>query len=200
VIGLLGDTFAFTLIQEFAARLLGVQVGSYGHHVGSMHINLADQARVDAILAEADAPRRAPPDFPVDAMPAATTWSDLRAALDWEERLRLYRQPLDLANLTRLPLHPYWQRMVMLFEIHRQITRQPHRPVSPDALAALPPGASLARAAAVGTGEDTAAEPLQLLKSARAAYGSWRDGLTRPNLRQARVVGPRPSVVHHSQL
>ncbi|BCB88872.1 hypothetical protein Psuf_061850 [Phytohabitans suffuscus] len=38
-LGLLGDTFAFTFIQEFAARLLGVEVGTYAHHVGSMHIN-----------------------------------------------------------------------------------------------------------------------------------------------------------------
>lgn len=35
-IGLLGDPFSFTFLQELAARMLGVDVGTYSHHVGSM--------------------------------------------------------------------------------------------------------------------------------------------------------------------
>lgn len=36
--GLLSDVFSFTLLQEFAAHQLKVPVGTYTHHVGSMHI------------------------------------------------------------------------------------------------------------------------------------------------------------------
>ena len=39
VTGLLGDVFCFTFLQEHAGRLLGVPVGTYTHHAGSMHIN-----------------------------------------------------------------------------------------------------------------------------------------------------------------
>ena len=39
VIGLLCDVFSFTFIQEHAARLLGVPVGTYTHHADSMHVN-----------------------------------------------------------------------------------------------------------------------------------------------------------------
>src|SRR3954471_14219705 len=67
VIGLLCDTFAFTMIQELAARRLGVQPGSYTHHVGSMHINVLDRDKVTAILAEADT--TSAPAFPAAAMP-----------------------------------------------------------------------------------------------------------------------------------
>ena len=132
VIGLLGDTFAFTFIQEFAARLLGVEMGSYSHHVGSMHINLLDLARVDQILAE-------PPStgFPAEPMPTSTLWADIRAVLAWEERLRH-----NLGEFTggQDDLHPYWRRIVALFEVYRQIAHQPDRQVTPDSLELLYPG------------------------------------------------------------
>src|ERR1035441_9224502 len=53
VIGLLSDVFSFTVMQEFTALQLGVQLGSYGHHVGSMHINEADAGRAAAIVGTA---------------------------------------------------------------------------------------------------------------------------------------------------
>ncbi|MGH3925768.1 MAG: thymidylate synthase, partial [Pseudonocardiaceae bacterium] len=51
--GLVADVFSFTLIQEFAAVLLGLELGTYTHHVGSMHIGDRDLARVARVLAEA---------------------------------------------------------------------------------------------------------------------------------------------------
>lgn len=132
VIGLLGDTFAFTMIQEFAARLLGVPVGSYAHHVGSMHINGHDLPRVEAILAEHD-----PPVFPPSVMPATTSWADLRTVLDWERQLRL-----DQAQFTPhlLQIDDYWKQIIGLFEVYRQITHRVGEPVNDRALALLRPG------------------------------------------------------------
>jgi thymidylate synthase len=132
VIGLLGDTFAFTFIQEFAARLLGVEVGSYGHHVGSMHINALDLPKVEDILAEHDSPI-----FPPAPMPTATNWADLRTVLDWEERLRL-NQAHFMPGL--VALDGYWLEVIGLFEVYRQITHQPDQPIAQDALALLHPG------------------------------------------------------------
>jgi thymidylate synthase len=44
--GLIADVFSFTLIQEFTAALLGLGLGTYTHHVGSIHIGDNDLPRV----------------------------------------------------------------------------------------------------------------------------------------------------------
>jgi thymidylate synthase len=132
MIGLLGDTFAFTFIQEFAARLLGVEVGSYAHHVGSMHINTLDVAKVERILAEP-----APSNFDQAAMPPTTSWADIRTVLSWKERLR--RNQATFAS-DSIPLDRYWVQVIALLEAHRQLTHHPDQPVTPDALALLRPG------------------------------------------------------------
>jgi len=132
VIGLLGDTFAFTMIQEFAAGQLGVEVGTYAHHVGSMHINVADLAKVDAMLAE-----RTRPHFAAQPMPA-TSWADLAQVAEWEQRLRHNAAafgPHDAAGLD-----PYWAQVVALFEVYRQMIYQPDQPVGLQSLAMLRPG------------------------------------------------------------
>jgi hypothetical protein len=45
--------------DDQAARLLGVPVGTYTHHAGSMHVNIPDLPRARAIVREAAT--RAPP-------------------------------------------------------------------------------------------------------------------------------------------
>ncbi|MDH6465763.1 thymidylate synthase [Micromonospora sp. A200] len=138
VIGLLGDTFAFTFIQEFTARRLGVGIGRYAHHVGSMHINKLDVDKVDAMLAEATGPlpnRR----FPVDQMPA-TSWETIREVAAWEQVLRDDRDQLTPGRLTTVRVDPYWRRVLALFEFYRQIVHNPGKPVGRDILAELHPG------------------------------------------------------------
>jgi thymidylate synthase len=132
MIGLLGDTFAFTFIQEFAARQLGVPVGTYAHHVGSMHINVNDLPKVDAMLAE-----RTRPSFAAEPMPV-TTWDELADVASWEERLR--RDTAAFGSEDATGLAPYWVQVVALFEVYRQITHQPDQPVTPEALSLLRPG------------------------------------------------------------
>ncbi|HLL68042.1 MAG TPA: thymidylate synthase [Micromonosporaceae bacterium] len=139
VIGLLGDTFAFTFIQEFAARLLGVEVGTYTHHVGSMHINVLDLPQVAAMIAEYDQAADRPA-FPVEVMPPATSWADLHTVFAYEEALRTDMTALSPAALARVPLHPYWRRVLRLFEVYRQIVHEPDHPVDADTLASPHPG------------------------------------------------------------
>ena len=131
-IGLLGDVFAFTFIQELAARRLGVGLGSYAHHVGSMHINRTDLAKVDAMLAEPT-----PPTYSAEPMPP-TTWIDLAEVAAWEQRLRQDDAVFGPADAAALD--PYWAQIVALFEVYRQIVRHPDRPMTPAALAMLRPG------------------------------------------------------------
>jgi len=137
VTGLLCDVFSFTFIQEYAARLLGAKVGSYTHHAGSMHINVPDLAKARAIVHEAT--DRAPPRFPVAAMPADHL-DDLAVVLAWEQALRLNQCAATPGDPGLVGLHPYWQQVAMLFEVHRQLTRGPRGPVDAGTLAALHPG------------------------------------------------------------
>ncbi|MDG6100501.1 thymidylate synthase [Dactylosporangium aurantiacum] len=137
-IGLLCDVHSFTMIQEFAARLLGAELGTYTHHVGSMHVNTADLDQVRTIIAEADA--GAVRQFPAEPMPASTTWDTLRTVLQYEEMLRKHQASLTAEQAADLPLPGYWQRIVLLFEAFRQIVRTPRQQVTADVLAALDPG------------------------------------------------------------
>lgn len=137
LIGLPCDVFCFTFILEHAACLLGVPVGNYTHHADSMHVNLPDLPRVEAILREARHGAR--PQFPAAAMPAGRQ-GDLAAVLDWEEALRLNQRAARQGTPDLDGLHPYWQRVVTLLEAHRQITYQPDQPVGQGTLDALDPG------------------------------------------------------------
>src|SRR5262249_52855250 len=139
VVGLLCDVFSFTLIQEFAARLLDVPVGTYTHHVGSMHINVLDMPRVAAMIAEYDQTTVAHR-YPVETMPPGTRWADLRLVLSYEEALRTNSAELPPDTAADLPLHPYWQRVLLLFEVYRQINHRPDRLIGIETLAALHPG------------------------------------------------------------
>ena len=135
VTGLLCDVFSFTLIQEFTARQLGLQLGSYTHHAGSMHINDPDASRARRIITE---PAVRQPPFPALTMPP-TTPEDLRCIGRFEEALRRDQQRLRPADLSRTGLHPYWQQVLLLFETYRQISYE-HGAVSPETLLALKPG------------------------------------------------------------
>ena len=132
MIGLLGDVFAFTFIQEFTARLLGLPVGRYGHHVGSMHLNDLHRPKAEAILAEPNCPV-----FPAARMPVTTSWADIETVLIWEERLRT-----DQAQFIpdSIDVGDYWIQIIALFEVHRQLRADSEKPIRQDTLTWLRPG------------------------------------------------------------
>lgn len=153
-IGLLCDVFSFTMIQEFAARLLGIPIGTYTHHVGSMHINTLDLNQVHAILAETDTtantageagsdspfePARRTDTFPADPMPADTTWTTIETVLAIEASLRHNEAPLTPGDAAELPVNAYWQQILLLFEAYRQLTHT-KEPITVEVLEALHPG------------------------------------------------------------
>ncbi len=138
--GLLSDVFSFTLIQEFAARQLNVPVGTYTHHVGSMHIGDRDIPLVRRVLDEVGTRDLAGPRFRFSAMPNNASWNDLEALQVHEDALRTNRDRLTPGTIASTGLHPYWQQILLLFEAQRQIVHQAGQRLDAEVLAALSPG------------------------------------------------------------
>ncbi|MGW0486207.1 thymidylate synthase [Nonomuraea sp. NPDC003214] len=137
--GMPSDVFSFTVLQELAAHQLGVRVGHYSHHVGSMHVNLPNRAKVRKILAEVDAAGYRPPAFRFPAMPVDDCWTSLRLLMQEEAGLRANLHQHTGASVRETGLDPYWQQVLLVFEVYRQITHT-DQPVTRDVLGALDPG------------------------------------------------------------
>ncbi|MFJ3310741.1 thymidylate synthase [Streptomyces sp. NPDC086549] len=137
--GLLSDVFSFTMIQEFAAIQLGLQLGTYTHTIGSAHVNDANADRVRRVVTEATT-RPAPTTFLFPAMPEGTSAATIANVLQHEEALRTNEMRYSAAHIQDLGLEPYWQQVVMLFELYRQIQHDKSVAVDSDLLAALDPG------------------------------------------------------------
>lgn len=66
-LGLTHDVFCFTMIQEYVAACLGLDLGVYTHTVGSMHLYLRDLADVAAYLREGHFESESMQPMPTDA-------------------------------------------------------------------------------------------------------------------------------------
>lgn len=137
--GLLSDVFSFTLLQEFAARQLGVPVGTYTHYAGSMHIADRDLPRIRQVLGETRDSDQRGPLFEFPAMPEDASWADLEAVQVHEEQMRVNQHRHTPETIAETGLRPYWQQILLLFEAHRQI-RHTEYPVGDAVLSALDPG------------------------------------------------------------
>jgi thymidylate synthase len=135
--GLLGDVFAFTMIHELAAIHLGLELGSYIHHIGSAHINEPDVPQARRVIAEAAA--GVPERFAFPAMPEDTTLGTVATVLEHEAALRRNQVQYRPGDIASLGLTPYWQQAVLLFEVHRQLVHE-QGPIDDDVLDALDPG------------------------------------------------------------
>ncbi|KGI80585.1 hypothetical protein IL38_16260 [Actinopolyspora erythraea] len=121
--GLVADVYSFTFIQELAARLLGVRLGTYTHHVGSMHITDDHQPRIDSLLDEAMAGEPSPLRW--SPMPSETTLEMIDEVCAHEQRLRANLTVHTSWSLAHTGLPRYWQSMIALLEIYRQVTYEP---------------------------------------------------------------------------
>lgn len=116
-VGLLNDIFSFTFLQELLAVLLDVEVGTYGHHVGSIHIYTKDLLHVERLLS-ADQSDTTNIHYP--RIPGHTTLDDINAVLDWESSIRA--DTVSLTNIREQDFDPFWAEILTLFWIYRQIT------------------------------------------------------------------------------
>lgn len=110
-LGLPHDVFAFTFIQELVARDLGVGVGRYFHHVGSLHLYEDKIEAASAFLVEGWQS-----DAPMPAMPTGSQWPAVGELLGIEEGLRL-------GSIDPLSVDPdfdaYWADLARMLAIFR---------------------------------------------------------------------------------
>ncbi|GHG05616.1 thymidylate synthase [Streptomyces filamentosus] len=137
--GLLSDVFSFTMIQEYAAIQLGLELGSYTHTIGSAHVNEANMERVKRVLDEAQQ-RPTAPDFDFPVMPHSTSPDTITELLVHEELLRTNTRDYRAAEIAHLGFPAYWQQVLLLFEAYRQIQYGEPEAVTRDVLDALHPG------------------------------------------------------------
>lgn len=99
-LGLPHDVFAFTMLQELAARSLDAELGRYVHTVGSLHLYTPDRTRVDEFLSEG---WQSTVD-PMPPMPSGDPWPSVEKLLQAEEQIRQGVQFSDV----QLPDQVYW--------------------------------------------------------------------------------------------
>ncbi len=107
--GLPHDVFAFTMIQELFARTLGIDVGTYKHAVGSLHLYDAD--RIDAQLFLNEGFQET---VPMPLMPLGDPWSSITKVLKAERAIRRSGR----TNIRKLLLASYWEDLVRLLQIY----------------------------------------------------------------------------------
>ena len=108
-VGLPGDIFAFTMIQEIVATALNVEPGRYKHMVGSLHLYDCDKRKAQRYLDEGFQRKVAMP-----IMPLGDPFPQIERLLRLERATRLGRHP-------KIPddLPVYWQDLAILLSIFR---------------------------------------------------------------------------------
>lgn len=72
-------------------------------------------------------------------MPSDSGWPQIRQVLEHEEGLLLNRVQYTAEDVAALGFVPYWQQVVLLFEVQRQLVHCAPDPVDPAIIAALSP-------------------------------------------------------------
>lgn len=111
--GLPHDIFAFTMLQEIIARKLGIDLGTYKHAVGSLHLyqDRIPEARVylDEGWQSTDSNTSMP------AMPMGDPDPAIALILASELEIRMGRD----INLRLLKIAPYWKDLIRLLQIFK---------------------------------------------------------------------------------
>jgi thymidylate synthase len=110
-LGLPHDVFCFTMLQEIVARALSVEIGTYKHAVGSLHLYERDKDAAQQFLDEGWQSTIAMP-----AMPAGNPWPAIEVLRNAESAIRAKDQFKETALSG---LDPYWADLVRLLQIFR---------------------------------------------------------------------------------
>lgn len=118
-LGLPHDIFTFTMIQELLARDLGINLGSYSHFIGSLHLydkNFKDAKKyLDEGIQSTE--------FPMPPMPKGDPWPSIKVMIQMESKIR---NGLDV-DLNRLD--SYWADLTRLLLIHTLCRKNRHSKV-----------------------------------------------------------------------
>jgi thymidylate synthase len=122
--GLPHDVFCFTMLQELVARAVGVELGTYRHNVGSLHVYETDLRHVEDFLKEGWQSTKAMP-----PMPKGDPWVAVETLVEAERAIRSGEDVPE--GLQRLD--SYWSDLVVLLKVFRALAKsQP-----PDLLTAM---------------------------------------------------------------
>lgn len=111
-LGLPHDVFSFTMLQEIMARTLTVDLGSYKHAVGSLHLYDCDKDAVKQFLGEGFQET----DKPMPPMPKGDPWPSISSLLKAESALRTEG---NLAAEEPNSIDPYWADLIRLLQVFR---------------------------------------------------------------------------------
>lgn len=111
-LGLPHDIFSFTMLQEFVARSLSIEMGTYKHAVGSLHLYDKDVESAMEFLDEGWQSTKAP----MPPMPSDDPQSALELFLKAESEIRK-SGAFDAAPLKGMST--YWMDLIFLLQVFR---------------------------------------------------------------------------------
>jgi thymidylate synthase len=110
--GLPHDVFCFTMLQEIVARSLSVELGTYKHAVGSLHLYVRHISFAKRFLKEGWQPT----DAVMPPMPTGDPWPSVALLIQAESAIRAAGAFDD----TRLgEVDPYWGDLIRLLQVFR---------------------------------------------------------------------------------
>jgi thymidylate synthase len=110
--GLPHDVFCFTMLQEIVARSLAVELGTYKHAVGSLHLYVKSLDDARRFLDEGWQST----ETPMPTMPTGDPWPSIDLLLQAESSIRSAR-PFDDGILG--DVNPYWADLIRLLQVFR---------------------------------------------------------------------------------
>ncbi|MBI3365987.1 MAG: thymidylate synthase [Ignavibacteriae bacterium] len=111
-LGLPHDVFCFSMLQEIMARDLSIELGTYKHAVGSLHLYDRNRKRAKRFLDEGwqSTEMSMPP------MPIGNPWLAINSLVEMESNIRLRAVP-DSSRLNGID--PYWADLIRLLQMFR---------------------------------------------------------------------------------
>jgi thymidylate synthase len=109
--GLPHDLFAFTLLQEYVARLTRMTLGHYNHFVGSLHLYIGDESAAKKYIDEGYQPSG----FEMPEMPQMDAEDGLEKLLVREEEIRLNTKEQSEIQYP----NDYWRDLEVILKLHR---------------------------------------------------------------------------------
>jgi thymidylate synthase len=109
-LGLPHDIFAFTMLQEIIARALNIEVGTYYHAVGSLHLYKNHKEKAKAYLSEGFQSTT----ICMPEMPKGNPFPAIDILLKEEAEIRVKSK----INSLSYNIDPYWLDLIRLLQIH----------------------------------------------------------------------------------